>query len=84
MNLKIFTTTNNLIIQSNYVQYHVELVQSTNGTCTEIKNIRAIGEYRANNLLNFGHFFEVVILPISARWRVLKISARNIGQISLF
>ena len=27
MNLKILTTTNNLIIQSNYVQYHVELVQ---------------------------------------------------------
>ena len=49
---------------------------------TEIKNIRAISEYRANNLLYFGHFFKVVIWPISADGEFLKYR-RNIGQIRL-
>ena len=51
---------------------------------TEIKNIRAIGEYQANNILNFGHFFVVVIWPISADGEFFKYRREISARLGLF
>ena len=46
--------------------------------------IRAIGEYRANNHLSFGHFFKVVIWPISADGEFLKYRRKISARLGLF
>ena len=49
-----------------------------------VQKKKTIGKYRPNNLVNFGHFLEVVILPISADGEFLKYRREISARIGLF